>query len=181
MANTLAFDFFFVPPRFSFAVTDFQYVVTFGVMLAVALIIATLVASVRAQTRVAGARERRTALLYAMSRELAATRSLEDLARVAVKHVAETFASRAVVLVPDANGRLRHPKSSPMVGSLLGADLSVAQWVYDKGAPAGLGTDTLPGRGRAISAAQRQPSCARAYWRSSRRNGAACSCPSSAT
>ena len=144
VANTLAFDFFFVPPRFSFAVTDFQYVVTFGVMLAVALIIATLVANVRAQTRVAGARERRTALLYAMSRELAATRSLEDLARVAVKHVAETFASRAVVLVPDAGGRLRHPKSLPIVGSLLGADLSVAQWVYDKAAPAGLGTDTLP-------------------------------------
>jgi two-component system sensor histidine kinase KdpD len=93
VANTLAFDFFFVPPRFSFAVADVQYVVTFGVMLTVALIIATLVASVRAQTRVAGARERRTALLYAMSRELAATRSLEDLARVAVKHVAETFAS----------------------------------------------------------------------------------------
>jgi two-component system, OmpR family, sensor histidine kinase KdpD len=144
VANTLAFDFFFVPPRFSFAVANFEYVVTFGVMLAVALIIATLVASVRAQTRVAGARERRTALLYAMSRELAATRSLEDLARVAVKHVAETFASSAVVLVPDAGGRLRHPKSSPMLGSLLGADLSVAQWVYDNGVPAGLGTDTLP-------------------------------------
>jgi two-component system sensor histidine kinase KdpD len=145
VANVLAFDFFFVPPRYSFAVADFQYVVTFGVMLTVAMIIATLVASVRAQTRVAGTRERRTALLYAMSRELVATRSLEDLARVAVKHVAETFASRSVVLVPDANGRLRHPTMSPMVGSLLGADLSIAQWVYDNSAPAGLGTDTLPG------------------------------------
>jgi two-component system sensor histidine kinase KdpD len=144
IANTLAFDFFFVPPRFSFAVTDFQYVVTFVVMLAIALIIATLVANVRAQTRVAGARERRTALLYAMSRELAATRSLEDLARAAVKNVAETFASHAVVLVPDSSGRLRHPKSAPVVGSLLRADLSVAQWVYDMAAPAGLGTDTLP-------------------------------------
>jgi two-component system sensor histidine kinase KdpD len=144
VANILAFDFFFVPPRFSFAVSDFEYAVTFGVMLAVALIIATLVASVRAQTRVAGARERRTALLYAMSRELAATRSLEDLARVAVRHVGETFASRAVVLVPDASGHLQHPRSAPMVGSLLGSDRSIAQWVYDNGAPAGLGTDTLP-------------------------------------
>src|SRR5277367_4225320 len=120
VANVLAFDFFFVPPRYSFAVADFQYVVTFGVMLAVALIIATLVASVRAQTRVAGTRERRTALLYGMSRELTATRELEDLARVAVKNVAETFESRAVVLVPDPNGRLRRPKSPPIVGSLLG-------------------------------------------------------------
>jgi two-component system sensor histidine kinase KdpD len=145
VANVLAFDFFFVPPRYSFAVADFQYVVTFGVMLTVAIIIATLVASVRAQTRVAGTRERRTALLYAMSRELVATRSLEDLARVAVKHVAETFASRTVVLVPDANGRLHIRTMSPMVGSLLGADLSIAQWVYDNSAPAGLGTDTLPG------------------------------------
>jgi two-component system, OmpR family, sensor histidine kinase KdpD len=142
--NTCVFDFFFVPPRFSFAVADAQYVITFAVMLTVALIIATLVANVRAQTRVAGARERRTALLYAMSRELAATRTLEDLAHVAVKHVAETFASRAVVLVPDPDSRLHSPRGAPVHTSLRGADLSVAQWVYDHGSPAGLGTDTLP-------------------------------------
>jgi two-component system sensor histidine kinase KdpD len=144
ITNVIAFDFFFVPPRFSFAVTDFEYVVTFAVMLIVALIIAGLAASVRAQTRVAGARERRTALLYGMSRELAANRGFEDLARVAVKHVAETFASLAVVLVPDAAGRLHHPRSPPLPGSLLRTDLSVAQWVLDHGVPAGLGTDTLP-------------------------------------
>ena len=114
-------------------------------MLAVTLIIASLVANVRAQTRVAGARERRTALLYGMSRELAATRSLENLARVAVKHVAETFASRAVVLTPNARRRLELPASEPIAGSLKNADLSVAQWVFDHGVPAGLGTDTLPG------------------------------------
>ena len=142
--NIIAFDFCFVPPRFTLAVADFQYVLTFAVMLAVALIIANLVANVRAQTRVSGARERRTALLYGMSRELAATRSVEDLARVAVKHVAETFASLAVVLVPDDSGRLHHPRSTPITGSLLSSDLSVAQWVFDHTAPAGLGTDTLP-------------------------------------
>jgi two-component system, OmpR family, sensor histidine kinase KdpD len=145
VANIVAFDFFFVPPRFTLAVSDFQYVVTFAVMLAVTLIIANLVANVRAQTRVAGARERRTALLYGMSRELAATRSLENLARVAVKHVAETFASRAVVLTPNVRRRLELPASEPIAGSLKNADLSVAQWVFDHGVPAGLGTDTLPG------------------------------------
>ena len=144
IANVVAFDFFFVPPRYSFAVSDLQYVVTFGVMLAVALTIATLMANVRAQTRVAGARERRTSLLYAMSRELAATRTLENLARVAIKHVAETFASRVVVLVPESGGRLRHPPGPPGPDALRGADLSIAQWVFDHSAPAGLGTDTLP-------------------------------------
>jgi two-component system sensor histidine kinase KdpD len=144
VVNVAAFDFCFVPPRFTFAVTDFQYVVTFAIMLLVALVIASLVASVRAQTRVAGARERRTALLYAMSRELVATRTHQALARVAVKHVAETFNSEVVVLLPDGSARLRHPAGAPLPASLRAADLSVAQWVFDHGRPAGLGTDTLP-------------------------------------
>jgi two-component system sensor histidine kinase KdpD len=143
LVNVAAFDFCFVPPRFSFAVSDLQYLVTFLVMLGVTLLIATLVASVRAQTRVAGARERRTALLYAMSRELAANRSLDKLSQLAIKHVAETFTCEAVVLLPDAQGRLQQPRAAH-AGSLAGADLSIAQWVHDHGKPAGLGTDTLP-------------------------------------
>jgi two-component system sensor histidine kinase KdpD len=141
--NVAAFDFCFVPPRFSFAVSDLQYLVTFAVMLGMTLLIASLVASVRAQTRVAGARERRTSLLYAMSRELAANRSLDQLSQLAIKHVAETFACEAAVLMPDANGRLQPPAPAP-AGFLASADLSVAQWVCDHGKPAGLGTDTLP-------------------------------------
>lgn len=143
VANVLAFDFFFVPPRYSFAVADLQYVVTFGVMLTVALIIATLVASVRAQTQVAVTRERRTALLYAMSQELVSNLSLDELAEVAVRHLAETFGTRNVVLFPDDSGHMRHPAAAPRSDSLRGADLAVAQWVYDHCEAAGPGTDTL--------------------------------------
>src|SRR5262245_42783742 len=142
--NVLCFDFFFVAPRFKLAVSDAQYVLTFVVMLTVALVIATLMARVRQQTRVSGARERRTALLYAMSRELAATRGSDSMARLAVQHVAEVFQCECVVLLPDATGRLRYPLESPMDGSYRGADLAVAQWVADHGHRAGLGSDTLP-------------------------------------
>ena len=142
--NVVAFDFFFVPPRFSLAISDVQYLVTFAVMLIIALVIANLMASVRQQTRVAGARERRTALLYAMSRELVATRGIEALAQVAVSHVAEVFQCQAVVLLPDSEGKLVYPRGEPLEGSLHGADLAVAQWVADHGRQAGLGTDTLP-------------------------------------
>jgi len=142
--NVAAFDFFFVPPRYSFAVSDVQYLVTFGTMVTIALVIANLTASVRQQTRVAGARERRTALLYAMSRELAATRGIDNMARVAVRHVAEVFDCRAVVLLPAADGKLRYPSEPPLDSSFRRADLAVAQWVADHGRPAGLGTDTLP-------------------------------------
>lgn len=144
VVNVLAFDFCFVPPRFTFSVADVQYVVTFAVMLIVAVTIANLMASVRQQTRVAGARERRTALLYAMSRELAATRGVSNMARIAVRHVAEVFDCKAVVLLQDANGRLRYPQEAPIEPSFRKADLSIAQWVVDHGKRAGLGSDTLP-------------------------------------
>jgi len=142
--NVVAFDFFFVPPRFSLAISDAQYLVTFAVMLTIALVIANLMSSVRQQTRVAGARERRTALLYAMSRELVATRGIESLARVAVSHIAEVFQCQTVVLLPNNEGKLAYPRDTPLEKSLLGADLAVAQWVLDHGHQAGLGTDTLP-------------------------------------
>ena len=142
-----SFDFFFVPPVLTFAVSDVQYLLTFGIMLAVALIISNLTASVRLQANVAGHRERRTALLYAMTRELAGTRGQQAMARVAVRHVGEVFDCQVVVLLPDASGRLHYPTGDAQPASLRGADLAVAQWVQDHGEPAGFGTDTLPAAG----------------------------------
>ena len=143
--NVAAFDFFFVPPRFSFAVADTQYLVTFTIMLVVALIISNLTASVRLQARIAGHRERRTALLYAMTRELAATRGMDNIAASAVRHTGEVFDAQVVVLLPDASGRITYPAGPGIHRSLRAADLGVAQLVFIKGRRAGLGTDTLPG------------------------------------
>jgi two-component system sensor histidine kinase KdpD len=121
-----------------------QYLITFLVMLVVALTIATLMANVRQQNRVAGARERRTARLYAMSRELAAARGLEEMQVIAMRHVAETFTGRVAILLPDAEKRIS--AGATMDPALhLDADGSIAQWVFDHGRPAGLGSDALPG------------------------------------
>ncbi len=143
--SVVLFDFFFVPPRFSFAVSDTQYLVTFAVMLLVALVISSMTVSTLHQAKIAGLRERRIASLYAMSRELAASRGEENVVRIAVKHVAEVFESQTVVLLPDKTGRIVYPNSEGSAQSCHGSDLSVAQWVYDHGQMAGLGTDTLPG------------------------------------
>jgi two-component system, OmpR family, sensor histidine kinase KdpD len=145
VAAVVAFNFFFIAPRGSFAVTDTQYLVTFGVMLAVGLIISGLAANIRTRARIAGYREQRTAALYAMSRELGTAEDLGEMLRIAVKHVAQVFESQAVILLPDGDGRIRAPRGDSANASLRGADLSVAQWVFDHEAPAGLGTDTLPG------------------------------------
>jgi two-component system sensor histidine kinase KdpD len=143
--GVVSFDFFFVPPRFSFAVSDSQYLVTFAVMLLVALVISSMTASSRHQAKIASHRERRIASLYAMSRELAATRGEVNLLVIAVKHVAEVFEAQAVILLPDATGRIEYPEREGIAQSCHGSDLSVAQWVFDHGQMAGQGTDTLPG------------------------------------
>jgi two-component system sensor histidine kinase KdpD len=143
--SVMLFDFCFVPPQFSFAVSDSQYLITFAIMLLVALVISSMTVSIRHQAKIAGHRERRIASLYAMSRELASTRGEVNIVGIAVKHVAEVFEAQAVVLLPDEAGRIVYPKGEGIAPSCHGSDLSVAQWVFDHGQMAGQGTDTLPG------------------------------------
>ena len=143
--SVAAFDFFFVPPRFSFAVSDVQYLVTFAVMLIAGLIVSTLTVNLRSQARVSSHRERRASVLYAFTRELGGTQSEEEIVHIAVKHIGEEFEGQSVLLLPDTAGRIRYPQTQSIQYSFHGADLGVAQWVFDNAKVAGKGTDTLPG------------------------------------
>jgi two-component system sensor histidine kinase KdpD len=145
VVSVLAFDFFFVRPRFSFAISDIEYGVTFAVMLLVGLVISNLAANLRSQAKVAGYRERRAAMLYAFTRELGVAHTENDVARIAVKHAGEEFEGQSVLLFPDAGGKIVYPKAQSIHYSFHGSDLNVARWVYDHGQVAGKGTDTLPG------------------------------------
>ena len=145
--SVASFDFFFVPPRFSFNVSDSQYLLTFFVMLAVSLIISQLTASLRTQTRIAHYRERRTSALYTTSKALSGALMYEQIIEIALEHLTPVFQARIAVLLPDSHDVLRQPVSSgqPSHAALLpDPDLSVAQWVYTHHQAAGLGTDTLP-------------------------------------
>ena len=105
--SVVAFDFFFVPPYLTFAVSDVEYLVTFAVMLLVALIISTLTVRLQQQAEAARQRERRTAALYAMSRDLANRRDTNSLLAVATRHISEVFESQVALLLPDVNGHLQ--------------------------------------------------------------------------
>jgi len=140
LANVAAFDYFFVSPRFSFFVSDPHYFVTFGVMLAVAIIIANQAAAVRRQTAAALARERITAALYAMTRDLTVARDAATMVMIAERHVAEAAHGSALVLVRNAQGQLRHEQA---VGKRT-PDGTVCQWVVEHRRPAGLGYEHFP-------------------------------------
>ena len=139
------FDFFFVRPYLSFSVSDSQYLVTFVAMLTVGMVISNLMANVRSQAKVAGHRERRATVLYAMSKDLATSRNEDEIVRTAVRHLNSEFGSRNVILFPDPHGLIVYPKDPSMQESLHSADLSVAQWVLDNNEFAGQGTHTLAG------------------------------------
>src|SRR2546422_7263681 len=107
IVSVAAFDYFFVPPYLTFAVADTQYLLTFAVMLVVGLVISGLTVRVRIQAEAARQREQRTAALYAMSRELAQTGAIDELAAIAARHIGDVFGAEAAVLLPGADGNLR--------------------------------------------------------------------------
>ena len=136
-----AFDFFFVPPYFTLAVAHVQYLVTFSVMLAVGLVIGGLTSRIRRQADEARRRERWTAALYAMSRELAIPAPPDALAAVAARHLGGVFEAEAAVLLAGA----ADPGTDwpPAAGGWIVR--SLARWVLEHRRPAGRGTETSPG------------------------------------
>jgi len=139
--SVACFDFFFVPPRFTFAISDLQYLVAFGVMLAVGLITGHLTAGLRFQAHVAARRESRTRALYEFARALSGVLQTEQIQEATRDVIGRTFNARTVLLLPDADGRVRVDGGATHAA----LDAGIAQWAFDHGTSAGMGTDTLPG------------------------------------
>ncbi|NIF43931.1 sensor histidine kinase KdpD [Burkholderia sp. Tr-862] len=145
--SVAAFDYFFVPPRMSFSVSDTQYLLTFFGMLLTSLVISHLTSTLTREASVAQHRERRTGAIYAMARELGAALTTEQIVEIGSRHVGEVFRARVAFLLPDSADQVRQKIEEPDEAvTLTGADLDcdVGQWVYDQQKPAGRGTDTLP-------------------------------------
>ncbi|MGD0886820.1 MAG: sensor histidine kinase KdpD [Thermodesulfovibrionales bacterium] len=143
--SVLAFDFFFVPPRYSLYVNSPGYLVTFAVMFAVGFVMSRLTLRVREQANAARHGERRTAALYSLSRKLVHERGIEHLCAIAIKHISEVFSCRVVVLMPDERGQLTAPVTGPVTFELDQKEMTVAQWTFNHRQKAGHGTDTLSG------------------------------------
>ena len=142
--SIIAFDFFFVPPEFTFAVSDAQYLVTFVVMLVVGLLISSLTLRVRAQTELVSERERRTAALYEVARKLADAKTENEAAEVARSKFEEILKVETAILLP-ADGQLQIAAGSTGGFEKESNEFAVARWVYERGEIAGTGTPTLSG------------------------------------
>jgi two-component system sensor histidine kinase KdpD len=101
------FDFFFVPPRFSFTVHDVQYLLTFAVMLVVALVFGELTARLSEQAQIASAREKRTHALYDLARELSGASTLSDASNILRRFLTHLVGAEGVIYVARPYGRLQ--------------------------------------------------------------------------
>jgi len=137
--SVAAFDFFYVQPRFSFAVSDAQYLVTFAVMLVVGLLIGQLTANLHFSAHVSASRERRARSLFELTRDLSAALQTVQVVELGEAAVKRTFGGDARVLLTDADDQL-------CVDAHLhnGIDASIADWAFHHGQSAGMGTSTLP-------------------------------------
>lgn len=145
--GVLAFDMVFVPPYGTFAVTDTQYLLTFLVMLATGIVVSELATRVRAQKQSALRRERTTAALYQLSRELTNLPTMESVARKARRIIGEALDGDVWIILPEGTtDRRRFSSADPSLGAEPPArDEGIVRWVYEHKRPAGHGTDTLPG------------------------------------
>jgi two-component system, OmpR family, sensor histidine kinase KdpD len=137
-ASVAAFDILFVPPYGTFAVSDLRYLLTFAVMLGVGVAVSRLTWMIRERARSSADRERRTATLYALTRDLAQRVDPEGVAEAAARHVREHLGGAALVWLREPPGlRL-------LAGEEDARERAVAEWAASHGRAAGVGTDTLP-------------------------------------
>lgn len=142
--SVLCFDYFFIPPLYTFAVQDFRHLVTFSVMFLVAIVISGLTQRVRAQANAARQRELRTASLYALSRELAATKQVEEIAQIAQKHLQDALGAQSWLFLPTADRSDVRLAEGAHQAELSEAERSAAAWVWAHERTAGVGTETMP-------------------------------------
>ena len=144
LLSVLAYNFFFLPPLYTFTITDPENIVTLLVFSIVAIVASNLTARMRAQTVTAQARVKTTEELYQFSRKLAGAVSLDDVLWATVHQVALMLKVRVVVLLPGKDG-LAVQAGFPPDDEFDAADLAAAKWTWEHNRVAGRGADTLPG------------------------------------
>ncbi|MGE3333881.1 MAG: DUF4118 domain-containing protein [Rhodospirillaceae bacterium] len=144
VVSALAYNFFFLPPLYTFTIGDAENVVALFFFIVVAVVAGNLTALMRAQAISARQRARTTEELYTFSRKLAGSVILDDLLWATAYQIASMLKVRVVLLLPE-DGVIAVRAGYPPEDTLAEADFAAAKWSWEHARPAGRGADTLPG------------------------------------
>lgn len=147
VAASLCYNFFFLPPIYTFTIADPANVVAFFFFIAMSVIVSNVAARVRTQAVVAMTRARATESLYAFSRKLAGAGTLDDVLWATAYQTALMLRVRVVLLLAE-NESIAVKSGYPPEDTLDAADLAAAKWAWESDRAAGRGSDTLPGAKR---------------------------------
>jgi two-component system sensor histidine kinase KdpD len=147
IAASLAYNFFFLPPVYTFTITDPTNVAAFFFFMLIDIPISSRAARVPPPADAAIGRIRMSEHLYAFSRKLAGTATLDDVLWATAYQIALMLKVRVVLLLPE-EGLLTVKSGYPPEDELDQADLAAANWAWSNDRPAGRGSDTLPGAKR---------------------------------
>jgi two-component system, OmpR family, sensor histidine kinase KdpD len=143
--SVAAFDFFCVPPYYTFVVAQSEYLITFAVMLVVALLISAMTAQIRLQTAAAVERETQTNALYRLSNELAGHNRIFEIAKAAAGLAEQTFRLKVSIFLPGPDGKISFSRRTSDQLYVPSVEQAIAEWVFVNGRNAGKGVNTLPG------------------------------------
>jgi len=147
VASSLCYNFFFLPPLYTFTITDPTNLAAFVFFTVVAVVVSHFAARGRSQTVAARERVRAVELLYAFSRKLAGVGTLDDVLWATAYQTALMLKVRVVLLLPE-DGSIAVKAGYPPEDILDEADVAAAKWAWQNDRVAGRGSDTLPGAKR---------------------------------
>jgi two-component system sensor histidine kinase KdpD len=147
LISVLAYNFFFLPPLYTFTIADPENVVALFFFAVVAIIASNLAARVRVQAMIARQRAKTTEDLYLFAQKLAAAVTLDDLLWATAFQISSMLKVNVVLLLPEGD-TVAMQAAYPPEDTLDEADLAAAKWCWEHNQPAGRGADTLPGAKR---------------------------------
>jgi two-component system, OmpR family, sensor histidine kinase KdpD len=147
VASALCYNFFFLPPIYTFTITDPHNIAAFALFTLVAIVVSHVAARGRLQALAAQARVRTVESLYSFSRKLAGAGALDDVLWATAFQTAMMLGVRVVLLVPE-KGVLKVKGGYPPEDMLDDSDRAAAKWSFENNRAAGRGSDTLPGAKR---------------------------------
>jgi len=141
VTSVIAYDFFFIPPYYSFTIPSIELLFTLLTMLVVSQVISQLTIMTRKQAEAAKYIAKQTSALYTLSRQLASSRGTDKLLRIGLDYLETLFDSMVTTLLHENNELKIRPEQH--LKKLDEKEQSIAEWVFDLRQVAGLGTDTL--------------------------------------
>ncbi|HET6516327.1 MAG TPA: DUF4118 domain-containing protein [Thermodesulfovibrionales bacterium] len=142
IASIVIFDYLFVSPRFSFAIRDIQYFVSFVVYIIVVVVISNLAHQLRSKIRLLKESEVKNIGLYGLSRDLVTAHTIDQVLSLMVRHALEIFPCEMAIFLPEDDKLTVRAKTTDF--EVTPKVLGVATWVFMNKQSAGRGTGTLP-------------------------------------